>query len=68
MPDVRSFLDSSGLLATIFAKSGDPIHLNNRGLSKFVGIMKGALFENFAFLRQQVTQKTRRAGARAPEP
>ena len=66
MPNVSSFLDNNGLLASALTRGGDPIHLGNRGLAKFVGIIKGEIFRNFTLLKQQRASKTSRVGARAP--
>ena len=66
MPNVSSFLDSNGLLASALTRGGDPIHLGNRGLSKFVSIIKSEIFRNYNFLKQQRASKTSRVGARAP--
>ena len=65
MPDVSSFLDSSGLLASSFTRNGDSIHLGPRGISKFVSIIKLEIFRKFSFARQQ-KPKTGKVGAKAP--
>ena len=65
MPDVSSFLDNSGLLASSFTRNGDSIHLGKRGISKFVSIIKLEIFRKFSFERQQ-RPKTSRVGAKAP--
>ena len=66
MPNVSSFLDNNEFLASALTRGGDSIHLGNRGLSKFVSIIKGEIFRNFTLTKQQRAPKTSRVGARAP--
>ena len=44
MPPVYSFLDQRRLLDNKLTRDGDPIHLGNFGITKFVRLMKEAVY------------------------
>ena len=56
--DCNDFVDNRGLLRWEFcSKPGDPIHINNTGVSKIVGIVKG-------HIHYKVPYRTQRADGR----
>ncbi len=44
-PSMQDFLDSKNLLSTKYSRDNNPIHLSERGIAKFVSVMKYRVYE-----------------------
>ena len=49
--DISSFLDNQGLLSTKLTRPGDKIHLNSRGIAKFVSHIKSCIYSKEIFCK-----------------
>ena len=66
MLSVLSFQDSAGLLSLSLARNNnDPVHLGQRGISKYVSVIKDTIF-NMIKQGQRKVSKTRGSGPKKP--